>query len=138
MNNKPNLIYILADDMGYGDLSCLNENSKIRTGHLDRLAAAGMIFRDAHATSAVCTPSRSILTGRYNWRSALKQGVTWGYSPAAGAGAHDRGVVLAATWLSHWLRGQLAFGLGMGEKWLGGRRCGFQPAYCTRPYQCRL
>ncbi|MCA8973007.1 MAG: sulfatase-like hydrolase/transferase, partial [Planctomycetes bacterium] len=81
MNTKPNLIYILADDMGYGDLSCLNENSKIRTVHLDRLAAEGMICRDAHATSAVCTPSRySILTGRYNWRSALKQGVTWGYS----------------------------------------------------------
>ena len=81
MTTKPNLIYILADDMGYGDLSCLNENSKIRTVHLDRLAAEGMICRDAHATSAVCTPSRySILTGRYNWRSALKQGVTWGYS----------------------------------------------------------
>lgn len=81
MNTKPNIIYILADDMGYGDLSCLNEESKIHTVHLDRLAAGGMIFRDAHATSAVCTPSRySILTGRYNWRSALKQGVTWGYS----------------------------------------------------------
>ena len=78
---KPNIVYILADDMGYGDLSCLNEESKIETQHLDRLAAEGMIFRDAHASSAVCTPSRySIMTGRYNWRSALKQGVTWGYS----------------------------------------------------------
>lgn len=78
---KPNIIYILADDMGYGDVSCLNENSKIRTTHLDRLAAEGMAFRDAHSTSAVCTPSRySILTGRYNWRSTLKQGVKWGYS----------------------------------------------------------
>lgn len=78
---KPNIIYILADDMGYGDVSCLNENSKIRTAHLDRLAAEGMKFRDAHSTSAVCTPSRySILTGRYNWRSTLKQGVKWGYS----------------------------------------------------------
>lgn len=82
MNPKPNIVYILADDMGYGDLSCLNENSKIHTVHLDRMAADGLICRDAHATSAVCTPSRySILTGRYNWRSALKQGVTWGYSP---------------------------------------------------------
>ncbi len=78
---KPNIIYILADDMGYGDVSCLNENSKIRTTHLDRLAAEGMKFRDAHSSSAVCTPSRySILTGRYNWRSTLKQGVKWGYS----------------------------------------------------------
>lgn len=79
--NKPNLVYILADDMGYGDLSCLNPESKIRTRHLDRLCGEGMAFGDAHATSAVCTPSRyGILTGRYNWRSTLKQGVGWGYS----------------------------------------------------------
>lgn len=78
----PNIIYILADDMGYGDLSCLNPNSKVRTPHLDSLAADGMRFTDAHSSSAVCTPSRySILTGRYNWRSTLKEGVTWGYSP---------------------------------------------------------
>lgn len=77
----PNIIYILADDMGYGDLSCLNDSSKIKTQNLDRLAAQGMIFRDAHSTSSVCTPSRySLLTGRYNWRSRLKQGVNWGYS----------------------------------------------------------
>lgn len=77
----PNIIYILADDMGYGDLSCLNADSKIRTQHLDQLAEQGMIFRDAHSTSSVCTPSRySLLTGRYNWRSRLKQGVNWGYS----------------------------------------------------------
>lgn len=79
-SRPPNLVYILADDMGYGDLSCLNEESKINTVHLDRMAREGMIFRDAHASSAVCTPSRySILTGRYNWRSALKEGVTFGY-----------------------------------------------------------
>jgi len=83
MPQQPNIIYILADDMGYGDLSCLNEDSKIHTVHLDRLAAEGMTFRDAHASSAVCTPSRySILTGRYNWRSWLKQGVTFGYDRA--------------------------------------------------------
>ncbi len=80
---KPNLVYILADDMGYGDLSCLSSESKIRTTHLDRLRAGGMAFTDAHSTSAVCTPSRySLLTGRYNWRSTLKSGVTWGYSEA--------------------------------------------------------
>lgn len=79
---RPNLVYILADDMGYGDLSCLNPASRIRTPHLDQLATSGLSCTDAHATSAVCTPSRySILTGRYNWRSALKQGVNWGYSP---------------------------------------------------------
>ena len=68
-NSKPNIVYILADDMGYGDLSCLNAGSKIQTPHLDHLAAEGMMFRDAHASSAVCTPSRySLLTGRYKWR----------------------------------------------------------------------
>jgi arylsulfatase A-like enzyme len=78
---KPNIIYILADDQGYGDMSCYNENSVFQTPGFDRLAAAGMRFSDAHASSAVCTPSRySILTGRYNWRSALKEGVTVGNS----------------------------------------------------------
>jgi arylsulfatase A len=76
----PNIIYILADDMGYGDVSCLNENSKITTSNLDSMARDGMIFTDAHSSSAVCTPSRySIMTGRYNWRSSLKQGVLFGY-----------------------------------------------------------
>ena len=83
MSGQPNIVYILADDMGYGDLSCLNTESKIRTEHLDRLCEGGMAFMDGHASSAVCTPSRySILTGRYNWRSRLKSGVTGGYSSA--------------------------------------------------------
>lgn len=78
---RPNIIYILADDMGYGDVSYLNKDSKIRTEHLDRMASEGMCFTDAHASSAVCTPSRySIMTGRYCWRSMLKQGVLFGYS----------------------------------------------------------
>lgn len=78
---RPNIIYILADDMGYGDVSCLNEHSKICTAHIDRLGREGLSCRDAHASSAVCTPSRySILTGRYNFRSQLKAGVTGGYS----------------------------------------------------------
>ena len=77
----PNIVYILADDMGYGDVSCLNPDSKIRTQHLDSLAAEGMKFEDAHASSAVCTPSRySLLTGRYNWRSRLKESVLFGYA----------------------------------------------------------
>ncbi len=78
--NKPNIVYILADDMGYGDVSCLNPESKINTVNMDRMAAEGMAFRDAHSSSAVCTPSRySILTGRYNWRSSLKEHVLFGY-----------------------------------------------------------
>src|SRR5947199_9552511 len=73
---RPNIVYILCDDLGYGDVRCLNPQGKIATPHMDRLGAAGMIFTDAHSSSAVCTPSRyTILTGRYNWRSAMKHGV---------------------------------------------------------------
>lgn len=79
---RPNIIYILADDLGYGDVKALNLESKIRTPNLDRLAAAGMVFTDAHSSSAVCTPTRyGLLTGRYNWRSRLKSGVLGGMSP---------------------------------------------------------
>lgn len=78
---KPNIVYILADDMGYGDVQCLNpERGKILTPHMDKLAADGMTFTDAHTTSSVCTPTRySILTGRYNWRSKLQVHVLNGY-----------------------------------------------------------
>lgn len=70
----PNVVYILADDLGYGDVSCYNENSKIHTPNIDQLARQGIKFTDAHASSSVCTPTRyGILTGRYNWRSTLKK-----------------------------------------------------------------
>ena len=79
---RPNIVFILADDLGYGDVQCLNPAGKIPTPCLDRLAAAGMIFTDAHSSSAVCTPTRyGLLTGRYNWRSRLKSGVLGGMSP---------------------------------------------------------
>ncbi len=78
----PNVVYILADDLGYGDISRLNADSKIKTPNIDRLAEQGMVFTDAHSGSAVCTPTRyGILTGRYCWRSKLKSGTLWGYSP---------------------------------------------------------
>lgn len=79
---RPNLIYILADDMGYGDVAHLNPAGKIPTPHLDRLAREGMTFTDAHSPSSVCTPTRyGVLTGRYAWRSKLKRGVLGGISP---------------------------------------------------------
>jgi len=79
----PNVVIVLADDLGYGDLSSFNENSRIQTPHLDRMAADGMRFTDAHTSSAVCTPTRyGLLTGRYNWRTRLKQGVLSGTSTA--------------------------------------------------------
>ena len=79
---SPNIIIILADDMGYGDLTCLNGESKIPTPNMDRLASEGIVFSDAHSGSAVCTPTRyGLMTGRYAWRTRLKREVLWGYSP---------------------------------------------------------
>ncbi|MBM3891346.1 MAG: arylsulfatase, partial [Verrucomicrobia bacterium] len=79
---KPNIIYILCDDLGYGDLKCLNPDGKIPTPHADRLAAGGMRFTDAHSGSSVCTPTRyGIITGRYSWRSKLQSFVLGGLSP---------------------------------------------------------
>ncbi|HKJ88404.1 MAG TPA: sulfatase-like hydrolase/transferase, partial [Gammaproteobacteria bacterium] len=77
----PNIIFIMADDMGYGDPGCQNPESKIPTPNIDRLAAEGIRCTDAHSGSAVCTPTRyGVLTGRYSWRTRLKSGVLWGYS----------------------------------------------------------
>lgn len=79
---KPNVVYILADDMGWGDIDAYNEHSAVPTPNMNAFAAQGMRFTDMHASSAVCTPSRySILTGRYCWRSRLKKGVLNGDSP---------------------------------------------------------
>jgi arylsulfatase A-like enzyme len=78
--DAPNIVFILADDLGYGDLSCLNPQSKIQTPRLDRIAAEGMTFTDAHTPSSVCSPTRyGVLTGRYCWRTRLKSGVLLGY-----------------------------------------------------------
>ena len=79
---KPGIIYILCDDLGYGDVKCLGgDRARIATPNIDRLASEGMIFTDAHAGSSVCTPTRyGIMTGRYSWRSNLQRGVLGGYS----------------------------------------------------------
>lgn len=80
-DQKPNLIFILADDQGFGDVSALNPESKIPTPNIDRIANEGMTFTDGHSSSAVCTPTRySILTGRYHWRTHLQKGVLGGFS----------------------------------------------------------
>jgi arylsulfatase A len=79
----PNIVLVLADDMGYGDPRCYNAQSKMETPRIDRLASQGMRFLDAHTPSSVCSPTRyGLLTGRYAWRSRLKSGVLNGYSPA--------------------------------------------------------
>ncbi|MYA09328.1 MAG: arylsulfatase [Holophagales bacterium] len=80
---RPNILLILADDLGYGDLGVYNPASRIPTPNLDRLGAEGMRLTDAHSPSSVCTPTRyALLTGRYAWRSRLKRGVLNGRSTA--------------------------------------------------------
>lgn len=77
---NPNIVVILADDLGYGDVQCLNPHSRIPTPAMDSLAAHGKKYIDAHSPSAVCTPTRyGLLTGRYCWRSRLTSGVLNGY-----------------------------------------------------------
>jgi arylsulfatase A len=77
----PNVILVMADDLGIGDISPTNPDCKIKTPHLQRLADEGLTFRDAHTPSSVCTPTRyGLLTGRYNWRSRLASGVLSGTS----------------------------------------------------------
>lgn len=77
-SERPNIVVILADDLGYGDVACYNPESKIPTPNLDTMAGAGIRFTDAHSPSAVCSPTRyALLTGTYAWRSALKSSVLW-------------------------------------------------------------
>jgi len=76
--SHPNVVIILADDLGYGDPQVYNSESKIPTPHIDGLAKQGMRFTDAHTPSSVCTPTRyALLTGRYAWRTELKNSVLW-------------------------------------------------------------
>lgn len=95
--SQPNVVFILADDMGYGDVSALNEHSRIQTPAIDSLCREGVVFTDAHSGSSVSTPSRyGILTGRYAFRTTLKSGVINSYSPPLIA--RDRRTI--ATYLS--------------------------------------
>lgn len=81
-SEQPNVVVILCDDLGYGDVRALNPEGKIATPHMDRLAREGVAFTNAHSSSAVCTPTRyALLTGRYNWRTRLQNGVLGGMSP---------------------------------------------------------
>ena len=76
--SHPNIVIVFADDLGYGDVHCYDpEHCRIPTPNIDRLAEQGLRFTDAHASAALCTPSRySLLTGRYSWRSRLREHVT--------------------------------------------------------------
>ncbi|MFO7947759.1 MAG: arylsulfatase [Armatimonadota bacterium] len=80
-STRPNIIFLMADDMGYGDIGCYGAE-KIPTPNMDRLASQGVRFTDAHSPSAVCTPTRyGVLTGRYCWRTRLTEWVQYGFDP---------------------------------------------------------
>jgi arylsulfatase A-like enzyme len=82
VRDRPHIVFILADDMGYGDVSVYNPDSLTPTPNIDSLASQGIRFTDAHSPSSVCSPTRyGILTGRYAWRTWLKRGVVGGYTP---------------------------------------------------------
>ena len=102
---RPNVLVVLADDLGYGDISCYNQGGFIPTPNHDRLASQGMLFTDAHSNSAVCSPTRyGLLTGRYAWRTRLQRGVLGGYAvplidegrTTIGSLLHDQGYATAA------------------------------------------
>ncbi|MCA9127733.1 MAG: arylsulfatase [Planctomycetales bacterium] len=83
-SDKPNIVFLICDDLGYGDVHCLApQTGKIPTANMDQLATEGMIFTDAHSGSSVCSPTRyGIMTGRYSWRTRLQQGVVTGFAPS--------------------------------------------------------
>ncbi len=81
-DRPPNIVLVLADDLGWGDLRAYDPESVIPTPNIDRLAEQGMRFTDAHSPSSVCTPTRyGILTGRYAWRTRLRRRVLRYFDP---------------------------------------------------------
>ena len=82
MQQRPNIVIIIADDIGWGDPGCYNPESRIPTPCMDRIAAEGTRFTDAHSPGALCTPSRyGLLTGRYYWRTPKKHALVMPYEP---------------------------------------------------------
>lgn len=135
---RPNIVVILADDLGYGDVQALNpQRGRIKTPHLDRLAREGMTFTDAHSGSAVCTPTRyGLLTGRYAWRTRLQHGVIDGFQPPLIAAerltlpAMLRGAGYHTAVIGKW---HLGFTLDSGEK--GTRK---KPGEASAPVGARI
>ena len=125
---RPNVIVILADDMGIGDVSSLNAKCAWKTPGIDRLAREGRTFTDAHSASGVCTPSRyTLLTGRYSWRGKLKSSVLHGYDPALiEPGRLTVAGFFAGSGVCDGHGGEVALGCGLGADGAqirGGRFC---------------
>ena len=112
---NPNIILILCDDLGFGDISALNTNSKIFTPNIDSIVSKGISVTDAHTTSSVCTPSRySLLTGRYSFRSSLKSGVNWGIQSSFNRErAADFISNAQELWICHGYGREVAFRIGL-------------------------
>ena len=117
----PNIVIVLADDLGYGDVGYLNSQSQIPTPNLDTLAGQGMAFLDAHSPAAVCTPTRyGLLTGRYAWRTRLTRGVLDGYDgPLIAPNRETLGSFLGATGYRTAVIGKWHLGLRFCEECLG-------------------
>ena len=113
----PNVVIVLADDLGFGDVAYLNPQSRIPTPNLDALANQGMAFTDAHTPSGVCTPTRyGLLTGRYAWRTRLKRGVLNGYGePLLAAGRTTIGTYLQSAGYRTAIVGKWHLGLGFAK-----------------------
>ncbi len=94
--SRPNVVLIVADDLGWGDVQSNNPDSAMTTSHIDSIGASGAIFTDAHSPSSVCSPTRyGLLTGRYGWRSWLRSGVPGGDDrPMIGPGRATLGTLL--------------------------------------------
>ena len=114
----PNIVLILADDMGIGDPGCYNQHSKIPTPHINRLAREGLRMTDMHSPSAVCTPTRyGLLTGRYCWRTRLKESVLFGYDTALiESGRSTVASMAAGRGYRTAVFGKWHLGLGAGDK----------------------
>ena len=122
---KPNILIILADDMGYGDPRCYNPHSKIATPNIDRLAREGLRFTDAHAPGPLCHPSRyGLMTGRYPFRTDISR---WPTATAHREGPGDHRVALA----------NQGYQTAMVGKWhLGFRENGYDQPLLGGPLDC--
>ncbi|MBN1342344.1 MAG: sulfatase-like hydrolase/transferase, partial [Phycisphaerae bacterium] len=117
--SRPNIILIMADDLGYGDLGCYG-NPKIATPHIDALAAGGMRLTDFHANGPVCSPTRAaLLTGRYQQRCGIEGVVT-------AKGHRDTGMDLSETTFAEVLK-SAGYATGLFGKWHLGYEAGFNP-----------
>lgn len=109
---RPNIIFIMADDVGWGDFQCYNPQGKIPSPNIDRLARGGMRFTDAHTPAALCAPTRyTVATGNYTWRGRAPGG-TWGWNQAPQflPGQKTVGHLLQAAGYRTGLFGKLHFG----------------------------